>query len=129
MESSLAGGLLGSAVSQVFGRALGHGYYSVSLVTQRICQKQLPPITASIGQSDIDFSDSSCHGLLPPHVCFDLFLSSTVTVKDEEPRDGPALCHGNHQHKHQLLVPAWSSVHWPQPLSELYVGAGKEQAQ
>lgn len=53
---------------------------------------------------------------LPPHVCFDLFPCSTVTVKDE----GPCGWAGTTPWKlpaqgSSLWVPAQSCVCWPQP--------------
>lgn len=65
---------------------------------------------------------------LPPHVCFDLFLSSTVTVKDEGPCGragaGPwkAAAHA------AVLGPNSGPVHTGHSFRlELHVGAGKER--
>lgn len=80
--------LLGSAISQVVGCASGHRSCSVHLVTQSLRESVKSSLHQSQRALGCPILITAIHHVklsLPPHVCFDLFLSSTVTVKDEGP--------------------------------------------
>lgn len=52
-------------------------------VTQRICQTALHQSESTLGCLILITAIHHVGNFLPPHVCFDLFLSGRVTVKDE----------------------------------------------
>lgn len=108
--------LLGSAMSQFC--AAGHRSCSVRLVTQSLGES----VKSSLHQSERALGCliliTAIHHVrlsLPPHVCFDLFLSSTVTVKDEGPCGRTGTVPWKPAAQAAALVPARSSMHWPQP--------------
>lgn len=80
--------LFGSAISQVVGCASGHRPRSVHLVTQSLrgsVKNSLHQSERALGCLILITAIHHVRLSLPPHVCFDLFLSSMVTVKDEGP--------------------------------------------
>lgn len=72
--------LLALAISPVF-RSQMWLCASCHSVTHRICQKQPPPIIASVQQSDANYCDSSCQAL-PATTC--LFWSLPLQHSDSE---------------------------------------------
>lgn len=111
---------LRSAISRVLDCASGHRLSSVRLVTQPLgesVKSGLHQSECALGCLILITAIHHVRNSLPPHVCFDLFLSSTVTVKDEGPCGGAGTgpwkppAQGPSTELCELATaPAWSSM-------------------
>ena len=116
--------LLGSVTSQVTGLCF------VSLVTKSLGESVLHQSERALGRLMLITAIHHVGRTLPPHVCYDLFLGSRVTVRDEGPCGRAAPCHGDQRHKAEAPGPSTElRALAAGPSTELRVTARKEAAQ